>query len=586
MWRLGAILYAWLAMGQTQILPVGEVRPGMRGAGYTVFAGEKIEQFDVEILGVLENAGPKQAIVLARLAGGPLAHTGVMQGMSGSPVYVNGKLLGAVALAFSLSKDPIAGIRPFEEMRQPQAGDQPLRASADCAGQALLDARSCTDASLLAGRPTSFAWGQTRLTEIATPVSFSGFTQTALDAFASRMRALGLEPRQGVTGGASARLPDGDPRTLRPGAMISVQLVSGDMSIGAEGTLTHIEGTRVYAFGHRFISLGDVEMPFASAEVLTLLPNLATSFKISAARRLMGIVTHDYNTAVRGEIGRKADLIPVSVSVGGGGRASRYQLEMVRDPVLTPFLLQMAVFSAIDATERIVGQMSYGVRQRIDFMNAAAVDAYNIYSGDFNVPMLAAQSGAIPLAYSMQPGFADLRVKRVEINVQAWPGRRQLTIESVTAGRSVAQPGESIPLTVVFAADGERVTRTIQYPVAAGAPAGNLHFTVADGPSTNLTELRDLVFAPPKSAAHVVNLLGRLRGNTQAYLRVWRAEASYKAQGEDLPAPPPSAAMLLARSEGPSSGAVNYNSKIAEFPIGVGEFMITGNKTVFVEVKQ
>lgn len=585
MWRLAVTLFPCLLFGQPAVLPAGDVRAGMRGTGYTVFAGEKIEPFDVEVLGVLENAGPKQAIVLARLAGGPLAHTGVMQGMSGSPVYINGKLLGAVAMAFALSKDPIAGIRPFEEMRHAQAVERPLRASAGCAAQALLDARSCADALPSGGR-ASFAWGESRLTEIATPVSFSGFTQSTLDAFASKMRALGLEPRQGVAGGGSARLPDGDPRTLKPGSMISVQLVSGDLSIGAEGTLTHIEGSRVYAFGHRFISLGDVEMPFASAEVLTLLPNLATSFKISAARRLMGVVTHDYNTAVRGETGRKADLIPVSVWVSGGGRASRYQMEIVRDPVLTPFLLQMAVFSAIDATERVVGQVSYGVRQRIDFANARSVEAYNIYSGDFNVPMQAAQSGAIPLAYAMQSGFADLRVKGVEIKVEAWPKRRLLAIESLTAGKSPVRPGESVPLTVVFAAEGERISRTIQYPVAQGAPTGNLHFTVADGFTTNFTDLRDLVFAPPKSAAQVVSVLERLRGNTRAYLRVWRAEASYKAQGEDLPAPPPSAAMLLARSDGPALGVLHYNSKIAEFPVEAGQFMISGNKTVFVEVKE
>lgn len=559
-------LSAALACAQTQVMSVREVRAGMKGTGLTVFSGEKIESFDVEILGVLDNAGPKQSIILGRLSGGPLAHTGVMQGMSGSPVYVNGKLLGAVALAFSLSKDPIAGIRPFEEMREAKAVDRPRVA---------------------AHNPPAVAWGEAKLQEIATPVSFSGFTQGTLDAFAPELRKMGLEPRQGMSGGGGGRLPQGDPRALKPGAMISVQLVSGDMSIGADGTVTHVEGNRVFAFGHRFVALGDVELPFASSEVITLLPNLSTSFKISTARKLLGTITHDYSTAVRGELGRKARMIPVSVAVrGGGNRVSRYQMEMIGDTTLTPFLIQVAVFGAIDATERTVGGVSYAVRQTIGFEKAPPVKSENMFSGEFNIPMLAAQNVAIPVAYAMQSGFQELKIRNIEVEVEAAEAKNQLVVDELTAGRRVVRPGETVPLTLVLASEGKRVVKQASFRVPPGIQTGPLHFTVADALVTNFQEFRNVVMTPARSYNQVHQLLAGLRDNTKAYIRVWRPEASFESEGAEFASPPPSVGILMARTQGTTSTVAASSAKIAEIAVDGFNAMISGAKTVTVEVKE
>ncbi len=563
-------------------MPVRDVRAGMKGTGLTVFSGTKVEPFDVEILGVLENAGPRQAVILGRLNGGPLAHTGVLQGMSGSPVYVNGKLLGAVALAFTLSKDPIAGIRPFEEMTEAKA---PARAPLRAAGNPVLCEafQTCAAPELAA----SFQWGDAKLREISTPISFSGFTEHTLDVFAPRLRSLGLEPRQGVAGGGAARLPQGNGRNLRPGAMISVQLASGDISIGADGTVTEVDGNKVYAFGHRFVSLGDVDLPFAGSEVIALLPNLSTSFKISSARELLGTITHDYSTAVRGELGRKARTIPVSLSVdGGAGRVSRYEFETVADSTMTPFLLQMAVFSAIDATERTIGATSFAVRQAIEFEKAGLVESANIFSGEFNVPQMAAQSVAIPVAYAMQSGFPELRPKRLKIGIAATERKNQLTIEELTAGRRTARPGETVPLTLVLAAEGKRITRQARYTIPIGAPAGPLNFTVADALVTNFNEFRQAVMVPARTPDQIVTLLKGLRGNANAYIRVWRADASYQSGGGDFPAPPPSIGLLMSRSQGNPAAATAGNAKVAEIAIGNLDAMVSGTRTVTVEVKE
>ncbi|MBL8174476.1 MAG: hypothetical protein JNK48_07395 [Bryobacterales bacterium] len=583
LWITGLLAVA--AYAQTAYLPVRDIRAGMKGYGLTVFQGEKVERFEVEILGVLENAGPRQNVILARLSGGPLAHTGVMQGMSGSPVYIDGKLIGAVALAFTLSKDPIAGIRPFEEMLKAEAVPRRVAGVGAClvrAGCGVREAHAWLEAQPASG----FAWGESRMTEIATPVSFSGFTSGTLEAFGAVMKTIGLEPRQGVSGGGGSRLPAGDPSSLRPGSMISAMLVTGDMSVGADGTVTHIDGKTVYAFGHRFVSIGELEMPFASSEVLTLLPNLSTSFKISTARKMLGTITHDYSTAVRGELGRTASLLPVSITVRGGGRLSRYDMEIVRDAALTPFLMQMTAYAALDATERTIGAVSIGLKQAIEFAGGRTVRSSNIYSGEFNMPMLAAQSGAVPVGYAMQTGFADLAVKRVTLEFEAAPRRRQTQIEDIMVARKSVRAGETIPLIVTFATEGRRFTRTVPYSVPKGFAPGTLHFTASDALIANFNEFRLSIMSPPRSAASVLKLLESLRDNTKAYIRVWRAEPSYQSQGEDLPSPPPSAAMVLGRSQGAGSIGVGYSSKIAELSVDLGDLMVSGTHTVSVEVKE
>lgn len=580
--RVGLLaLMALAAAGQTPYLPVRDLQAGMKGTGYTVFTGSRVEAFDVEILGVLENAGPKQAIILARLSGGPLAHTGVMQGMSGSPVYIGGKLIGAVALAFTLSKDPIAGIRPFEEMLEAQAVDRRP------AGRAATEPRCLVEwcgGSLASVRGSEYAWGDAKLAEISTPVSFSGFTAATLDKFGPALRNLGLEPRQGVTGGGGSQLPPGDPASLKPGSMISVQLVSGDMSVGADGTVTHVDGKQIFAFGHRFLSAGRVEMPFASADVLTLLPNLSTSFKISTARGWLGTITHDYSTAVRGELGRRTQMMPVNISVRSGTRVSQYTMEMIRDSALTPFLVQMAAFSALDATERTIGGLSFTVEQKVAFSNARPLLSRNIYSGEFNTAMLAAQSGAIPVAYVMQTGFTDLDIQSIDLRMEAVPRKRQATVNEVILLRRSVRPGETVPLQIVFASEGQRIARNVEYRVPPGAQPGPLHFTVADGPTSNLMELARQVLVPPRTSEQVSGVLQSLRNNDRAYVRVWRADPSYTAQGQDLPSPPPSVAGLLARSQGGSTP--NYTSKIGEIEVPLPDLMVSGAKTVSVEVKE
>jgi hypothetical protein len=565
-----AALLTATAHAALSIMPLKEVRAGMHGTGKTVFNGDKIEDFQVEILGVLENTGPKESLILGRLSGGPLEHTGVMQGMSGSPVYIDGKLIGAVAMAFPYAKDPIAGIRPIEEMLRVDNAQR----VADVRGLANFPARAAA------------AFGDTRMTEVATPLSLSGFTPSAVEQFSPQMRKLGLEPRQGISTGGAPENKMGDVSKLQPGSMISVELRTGDMSVGADGTVTAIDGNKVYAFGHRFLAVGPTDLPFTRSEVIALLANVNTSFKISSAHELMGVISQDRDTAVEGSLGKRAALVPLDISVTGDAtHVENYHMQMVNDRLLSPYLMQMALFSAIDATERATGVSSISVRGTIEFENRKdPVVLRNIYAGDGGSAMLAATQTAVPLSYLMQTGFDQLKVKRVSLQLEAFDVKKELNIAQVFLSRREVKPGDTIELmTQLDGENGVELTRTLKYTVPLGTAPGILYFTVADGTQTGLAELKQIIAETPLSPEQSISTVGRLRSSDKAYVRVWRAEPAYEVAGEELPDPPPSLALILGSTQSLSQ---NRNSKITELVIDAGEMMVTGSKTVQVEVKE
>jgi hypothetical protein len=560
---LAALLATSVLSAAPAIFPVKDIRPGQKGVGRTVFSGSKIEEFQVEVLGVLENIGPRQSIILAKLSGGPLAETGVMQGMSGSPVYIDGKLAGAVALGFPQAKTAIAGIRPIEDMLRVEPQPQPKT-------------------NLAATPRQKYMGNDLRLEEIATPVSFSGFSVSTLEHFAPQLRELGLDPRQGVSGGGNPPDRLGDPKALEPGSMISVQLLSGDMSVAADGTVTAIDGDRVYAFGHRFLSSGSTDIPFARAEVLALLPNLASSFKISQAKEWMGTITQDRDTAVSGVTGRRAVMSPLEIRVG----SNVYHMQVVQDRVMTPLVAQMAVFSALDSTERAVGAATYSIRGRADF-DGGSVKLDNIYSGDVNVAALASVGTAAPLSYALGSGFDAFRLKNISLEIAPLSTRNQVQIAEVLAPRQ-AHPGDDIELNLVLAGEnGAETIKKSHYKIPVGAPLGPLYVTISDATAANLVDVQTAMGSPARSPAQVFGLLNGLRSNTNAYVRVWRADANYTVEGRDLPSLPASMAIILGKAQ---TGTPNLLSargaKVAEMEIPAGDYVVSGSKTIQIEVKE
>ncbi|MBV8894998.1 MAG: hypothetical protein JO051_00695 [Acidobacteriaceae bacterium] len=569
-----------------------DVKPGMRGVGRTVFHDDRVEDFQVEILGVLENLTPKQSIILARLSGGPLEETGVLQGMSGSPVYIDGKLLGAVALGFPFSKQPIAGIQPIAQMiadatfTTPPGTGRPVIAISGAH-------RSFPVSTVNLMRAGVTALGN--LSEISTPLALSGFSSRTLETFAADFRKFGFEPQQGVSSGrATSQQYTG---RIEPGSMISVQLLSGDWSISADGTVTYVDGNRVYAFGHRFLDGGPTQLPFARSQVVALLPTLSTSFKLCLPREWIGTILSDRATAVAGLAGQKANTIPLTISVqAANASAHDYHFEVVNDQLLTPFVTQTAIFSAIDATERTVGAGTLRLRGRVEFdNNLPPLVVQDIFVSDSGLAQQVAQDAVVTLGFVLGAGFTDLHVKQLVYELQPADRKRQVRIAQIWASRHDVRPGEPIQVTALLEGDnGIELTRTATYQLPVGAPIGPLNLTVSDANGLNAPDFAGLAQSQLHSPAQLIQVINEFRGSEAAYVRVWRQQPSFTITGPlpggDISDPPPSVMLVLGD---PSNSAttspaqtVTRGSQLVEIKLPVDGFVVSGSRTIQVEVKE
>ena len=561
-------------LGGQDFFPLEDVRAGLRATGRTVFSGTTVEEFGVEILGVLENyAGPKSSIIFGRLVGGPLEETGVLAGMSGSPVYIEGRLAGAVAFTYAFAKAPLAGIRPIGEMVTGlQEGG---RTSSPVAVDTLDDWR------LRAGLPRSgpeSRWAiSSNFRPIATPVSFSGFTERSLEVFGGQLERLGLRPLQGAGGG----LPDDPGGRIEPGSMISVGLIRGDMSVNASGTVTHVDGNRILAFGHRLLSSGNTAMPLMRSSVMTLVPNLNASFKLSGVGALIGTISLDKQTGIAGELGGGPAMVPCTIRVRpGGGAAAEYSLEMVRDAQLAPWLLQMALYSAIDVNERATGPLTLRVRGGVSFKNGLPrLVLDDIYTGTGGVGQSAALSTAVPLAYLLQIGHPGIEVEAVDIEVDTVQADEYTDLVRAWLSKTQVRPGETVEIR--FAAkdpDGQETVRTVPYEVPVSMPAGLVQVTVGDALSMNIMEWRGLLAGRKvRDAGATIRFLNSLRGSDQAYLRVWQRKQSLWLHADKLPGPPASVRAILATPAGRGAGAVvEPASTLADHRIGGFEGVVRG----------
>jgi hypothetical protein len=283
-------------------------------------------------------------------------------------------------------------------------------------------------------------------------------------------------------------------------------------------------------------------------------------------------------------------MVPVSVGVSHSGRpVESYQMQMVADPLLSPLLVQMAVFSAIDATERTVGAATLRITGEIEFQNAPApVRIDNMFSADNGSATQISLATAVPVAYVMQSDFDVLRLKSIALKIEAFEEKKELSIDGVTVSHREAHAGDTVTLNVSFVGEnGSEILRQAEYKVPIGAEPGALYFTVADANTSNLADFRQVLSATARTPAQVITTVNSLHPNTRAYIRVWRTDPAFQLEGADLPDPPPSVALILAGSQSSLAGiSQTRNSKIAEMEIDAGDMVVSGVKTVQVDIKE
>jgi hypothetical protein len=546
-----AVLAFRLTPAVPTTLPFSALHTGMKGTGKTVFHGETVESFEVEIIGLLPNIGPGQDLILARCSGGPLKDTGILAGMSGSPVYIEGKLIGAVAYSWGFATEPIAGITPIGEMldvgtRDGAAARRPrpaTRASWDAALRQLgspstLGAFFATQLGSLGAAPA----GATA----TTPLAISGMSPAALAQVAPSLIRAGFLPLQSGGAGADVNVA---PRPLEPGSAVGVQLVRGDVDMTATGTVTWVDGDAIYAFGHPLYGLGDVDLPLTGARVEALLPSLQGSAKISIPLKQLGAFRQDRAAAIFGRIGAQPTMIPVRLMMtDGSGKHRELGFDVVDDPLVTPLLFYAALNGVLGTIERNFGGATVRLREGsvIKLDGAGDVRLDNLFSGDGAVGDASGLS-AFLLYLVMNNDWTTPHVKGVNLVLDYEREPRTATVRRVMLDRYRAKAGTTVTARILispFRGPDRTVVHEIDIP--AETSPGPLTLQVGSAAAVNRADdVEGRVV--PRDLGQLITLMNRLRRNDKLYIIASRGDTGAFLGGSRLPNLPPSVTTLLTR---------------------------------------
>ena len=548
-----------------EILPLSQVRARMQGYAYTVFAGDQVEKFDLVVVGVMPNfLGPKQSIILVELKGPKVEHTGVVAGMSGSPVYLEGKLAGALSLKLGIfTKEALAGVTPIEDILHPPEQSAGMAAGA---GQFALP----NTAAAQGGLPNGAA-----LQPIETPLVFSGFQPSALQPFATQLQSYGFVAAQGGT--AEARPDDGK---LAAGDMAGMVLVQGDASINSACTVTAVRGDKVYLCGHPFLNFGDVQMPMARSRVVTTLSSELSSTKIVNMGGSIGTITGDHLTAVTGKLGAPPAMIPLDLTFAMGSAEKKLHFEVVNHPKLTPLLVALTTFNGVSQNYLYGEGTTLHLTGEIRLKGHVPVLIENTVA-----PTDTMAPDSLPIALVVQNVFGRLftnnfeipAVEHITLRVESLPGRQSYTVDSAWLEKGEAAPGETLKVRVLLrpyrgAARIEETTVRVPDQMARGT---TLRVLVSDADWMNRAS-RGFVFGGmaggggPDGLDQLIALMNRERHNDRLYVGLFVPAPTLVWDDKELPNVPLSQINVVDGRPGPGSVQVLRESLASESSIVLG----------------
>ncbi|MGI8770281.1 MAG: SpoIVB peptidase S55 domain-containing protein [Acidobacteriaceae bacterium] len=555
---------------------MGQVHRGLKGLAYTVFEGTEPSALEVEILGVLHNAlGPHQDMILARLGGKETIYTGVVAGMSGSPVYIDGKLVGAVAFRIGqFSKEPIAGITPIEQMLQVRA--MPVAATD-------LVADTAPAAGSIAAAAVS---GEVR--PIETPLVFSGFAPETVQQFGGKFSALGLTAESGIGGGSSDAK---QPEPIVPGSAVSALLVRGDMEIAATCTATYVDPQQLLACGHPITQFGSISVPMNKAEVVATLPSPLNAFKIVNTTEEVGAFTQDRQTAIRGEFGRRAQMIPVTMRVRRGdlpaAKEQTIHFDVADNPELTPLLLMVSVYQGLMENNSYGAETTYSLRGRIATASGPEVKLDALMAPTDGMP--SAMSTALLIGQRFSKLYAnrsrETRMRSIELEVEAAPGRHSLQIESATAGRAQVHAGDTIELQAdlrPFHGPIRRVSIPVKVP--ATLEPGPLRLVVSDAASIDKMTTAPSGQSPELDVQQTADELNAAKSNDRLYVTLLMPAAQAELDGQTLAAVPLSMVNVLEPRRTNRALLLNGESAVPVISVPM-HAMVSGEQVVTLQVE-
>jgi hypothetical protein len=571
---------------------VDDVRPGMKGVGRTVMKGTKVENFQAEVLGVLKNTSPGRDLVLCRLSGLGLEKTGVIAGMSGSPIYIDNKLLGAVAYAWPYGKEPIAGITPFVQMNgfveafeRRDLADDGKATRVGLRQPLVIDGQEFRSVTVAQGfdDPQPHATDGLFMMPLRTPVSATGFNPNSLRFLQEHCGRFGMVPMQG--GGAPARIAAEEKDTpLEPGGPLAVSLIRGDFDLSGIGTVTHIEGDRIFGWGHPFMSLGSCDFPLMTGYIHTVYPRQTVSFKMGSPLKAVGVINADVSTCIAGWLGRKPDMLPMRmvVALAPNSPPRTFNVEIARQRSLLATLIFTALSNSIDMEGDQPEEMTAELQARIEVAGHAPIvikDTLSGFTGNRAAQSLYSQIGAVVNILSYN-SYKPVRIQRIECETQVQPGRRTADIEAVELNSDTYEPGETVKATVFlrpYKGVRHRVPVMLKLPAdmaegpyvaTIGDELLNARLTLRDNPTLSNPTSLDQVFESVRVQTSVKR--------TNLVLRVPVPESGVALGGKALPNLPSSMVQILGNTR--RTGAQTMNSAlVARQPT---DWVVQGSDTV------
>jgi hypothetical protein len=541
---------------------VHDVHAGLKGQGRTVLKGTKVETFDAEVLGVLKNTSPGRDMVLCRLSGLNLDKTGVIAGMSGSPITIDGKLLGAVAYAWAGGKEPIAGVTPFCQMhayveaferRDLAEEGKPRRVGLRTPVTAGGFSFDTVTVSQGFDDPDPTTADGLWMVPLRTPLAATGFTPHSLSLLRERLRGSGFLPMQG--GGASAEIADDEKNTpLQAGGPLAVALVQGDFDMSGIGTVTHIEGNRVYGWGHPFMGTGRCEYPLMTGYIHTIYPRQTVSFKMGSPLRTVGVINADVSTGIAGWLERKPDLLPIHMTVQREqGLNQVFNVEVVRQPSLLGSIVFASLTNSIDMEGDLPDELTASLEAKIEIDGQPPVIVKDLFSGSSYAGGRAPAALYNPISNLVNMlnfnSYQPIRIRRIDCETKVMVGRRTADIESIELDSETYAPGDTLKAQVYvrpYKGGVQRLPVTLKLP--ADLPEGSYSAQVCDDLSNARYEIRDNPnLNTPRTLAQVLESLKVLTAarRTNLVVRVALPASGVALPGQSLPNLPPSMVQMI-----------------------------------------
>lgn len=494
-----------------EFLRLEEVEPGMRGVGRTVFFGTAVEEFNVEIIDVLRNFLPQRDVILVRLSGRIVDEAGMVEGMSGSPVYVNGALVGALAYKFgSFTKEPFGGVTPVEEMMR------------------LFEE---------SGKQGSIGSGAHGFVPIHTPLSISGLHPEIVDEAKEEFSPYGFIPMG--SGGSQEGLSD--PPSLEPGAMIGLSLIRGDAEMSMLGTLTLIDGNRIIGFGHGALVAGEVEMPLVSVHVHSVIPSSYLSYKLASSSQVIGTVTQDRVAGVGGVLGREPRLIPVLVTVNDGKKEDTYRYELVQYRSYTPLLVNWVTRSSVISSAKSTGDFTIKSTMKIELEEEREIHLHNTFAGGQAVENLGIWVYR-PVDKLLNNEFEEPKIEKVELSIDVREQMEKARIASVKLNKTVLKQSDTLHIEVnLMPLSGRSYVEKFAFSELKVAEGAVLEVLVSSSEAiaAHETERWPEKFVPA-SFDHLLTMIENSGASDELVVQIVSPDEAVQVGGVDLPSLPAS----------------------------------------------